>query len=77
MNLTSIRLDQSTLSQFSPHEISQLDNEQLLRLVRCCEISPVNVEHDHRRYLPRQELERLVFLVQRMRRRPLSGSARE
>ena len=69
MNLTSIRLDQSTLGELNAVHISQLDNEQLLRLVRCCEISPVNVEHDHRRYLPRQELERLVFLVQRLRRR--------
>lgn len=69
MNLTSIRLDQSTLGELNAAHISQLDNEQLLRLVRCCEISPVNVEHDHRRYLPRQELERLVFLVQRLRRR--------
>lgn len=69
MNLTSIRLDQSTLGDLNAGHISQLDNEQLLRLVRCCETSPVNVEHDHRRYLPRQELERLVFLVQRLRRR--------
>jgi hypothetical protein len=69
MNLTSIRLDQSTLGDLNAVHISQLDNDQLLRLVRCCETSPVNVEHDHRRYLPRQELERLVFLVQRLRRR--------
>jgi hypothetical protein len=69
MNLTSIRLDQSTLHELGPHEIAQLDNEQLLRLIRCCETSPVNLEHDHRRYLPRSELERLVFLVQRLRRR--------
>jgi hypothetical protein len=40
-----------------------------LRLIRACEHSPVNLEHDHRRHLPREELERLVLLLQRSHQR--------
>lgn len=76
---TTLRFDTGSGAaalDLSADRLSQLSNGELLDIVRRLESRGVEsraVEYDHRRYLQRSELERLVRLAARVHGRPRSS----
>ncbi len=57
-----------------PERLSAMSNEGLVNLIHLLEsrdTGPTVIEHDHRRYLERHELVRLVRLAASLQRKPL------
>lgn len=74
----ALRSDTDGTLDLSADHLSQMTNAELLQAVRvleCRDAEPCAIEHDHRQYLERQELERLVLLAARLHRRPRANSA--
>lgn len=66
---TALHPTQLSVSDLTHEQISSLSRKELLHIVRSFPEPAdelVDIEHDHRQYLEREQLERLVRLVQQL-----------
>ena len=67
-----IRIDPAPPLELSPETLATMTNAELLQVIHSLEArtpDSASLEYDHRKYLQRHELERIVNLLQWLRRK--------